>query len=158
MMGRALLILGWLSTLGIGTTAVLGYLLGTAVRSLTIHVLTGLTASLLLLFAHCWVMFYLIGTGSAIKNAVSENGLDGDLAERTKAFKSRSYPWLMLAMGLIIATFVAGGAYTAGVGPSWIHEILFFVTLVSQVYTLVIEGQVLTANERLMAEINEQLA
>ena len=59
---------------------------------------------------------------------------------------------------LIIATFVAGGAYTAGVGPSWIHEVLFYITLASQVYTLVIEGQVLTANERLMTEINEILA
>lgn len=157
-MGRALLILGWLATLGIAATAIIGYLLGSAVRSLTVHVLIGLTASLLLLFAHCWVMFYLIGTGTAIKKAVTENHLDPDLAERTKAFKNRSYPWLMLAMAFIIATFVAGGAYVAGVGPSWIHEVLFFVTIASQVYTLVIEGQVLTANERLMTEINEILA
>ena len=158
MMGRALLILGWLATLGVAGTAIVGYLLGGVVRSLTPHVLTGLTASLLLLFAHCWVMFYLIGTGTAIKNAVTENGLDPALAERTKDFKNRSYPWLMLSMGLIIATFVAGGAYVAGVGPSWIHEVLFFIALMSQVWTLVIEGKVLTANERLMTEINEILA
>ena len=158
MMGRALLILGWLSTLGIAATAIIGYLLGTAVRSLTVHVLIGLIGSLLLLFAHCWVMFYLIGTGTAIKKAVTENQLDADLSERTKAFKSRSYPWLMLAMALIIATFVAGGAYVAGVGPSWIHEVLFYVTIGSQVYTLVMEGQVLRANEHLMTEIDDLLA
>jgi hypothetical protein len=158
MMGRALLILGWLATVGILATAVLGYLLGTSMRAVTPHVLTGLVASLLLLFSHCWVMFYLIGTGTAIKNAVRENSLDEELAERTKGFKSRSYPWLMLAMGLVIATFVAGGAYLAGVGPSWIHEVLFFVTLVVQAWTLVLEGRVLMANERLMDEINRQLA
>lgn len=158
MMGRALLILGWLATMAVIATGVMGYLLGGALTRLTPHVLTGLVASLLLLFAHSWVMFYLIGTGKAIKDAVRENGLDPELAERTKPFKSRSYPWLMIAMGLIIATFVAGGAYVAGAAPSWIHEVLFYVTCVVQVWTLLLEGRVLMANERLMNEINEILA
>ena len=157
-MGRALLIVGWLATIGWVANGVLGYLLGSTVRALTPHLLLGLVASLLLLFSHCWVMFYLIGTGKAIKDAVLEHRLETELAERTKVFKSRTYPWLMLAMGLAIATFVLGGGYLAGAVPSWMHEVLFYATLVVQVWTLMLEGQVLMANERLMAEINERLA
>jgi hypothetical protein len=158
MMGRALLIVGWLATLGIAANGVMGYLIGSGGLPLPPHLLLGLVASLLLLFSHCWVMFYLIGTGKAIKDAVKEHHLETHLVDRTKVFKSRSYPWLMLAMALAIATFVLGGGYVAGALPSWLHEVLFYVTLVVQIRTLVIESQVLLQNERLMHDINERLA
>jgi hypothetical protein len=64
----------------------------------------------------------------------------------------------MGAMGLAIATFVLGGGYVAGAVPSWVHVVLFYATLVVQVWTLVLEGRVLLQNERLMNEINERLA
>jgi hypothetical protein len=38
------------------------------------------------------------------------------------------------------------------------HEVLFYLTLAVQVWTLVLEGQVLLQNERLMHDINERLA
>lgn len=158
MMGRALLIVGWLATVGLVANGVVGYLLGSTVHSLRPHLLLGLVACLLLLFSHSWVMFYLIGTGKAIKDAVNENQLETELSERTKGFKNRTYPWLMAAMGLAIATFVLGGGYVAGAVPSWIHVVLFYATLVVQVWTLVLEGQVLLQNERLMNDINERLA
>ena len=64
----------------------------------------------------------------------------------------------MAAMGLAIATFVLGGGYVAGAVPSWLHVVLFYATLGVQVWTLVLEGQVLLQNERLMNEINQRLA
>ena len=69
-------------------------------------------------------MFYLIGTGKAIKDAVKENHLEAELTERTKVFKNRTYPWLMAAMALAIATFVLGGGYVAGALPNWLHVVL----------------------------------
>jgi 4-hydroxybenzoate polyprenyltransferase len=157
-MGRALLIVGWLATVGLAATGVLGYLYGSTVTTFQPHMLVGLVACLLLLFSHCWVMFYLIGTGKAIRDAVKENHLETELTERTKDFKNRTYPWLMLAMGLAIATFVLGGGYVAGALPSWIHVVLFYATLVVQVWALVLEGQVLLQNDNLMNEINQRLA
>jgi hypothetical protein len=61
-------------------------------------------------------------------------------------------------MGLAIATFVLGGGYVAGAVPSWIHTVLSYATLAVQVWALVLEGQVLLQNERLMNEINQRLA
>lgn len=159
MMGRALLIVGAMATLGFIASAVLGYTLAAPTDTdMPLHVLVGLASCLLLLFSHCWIMFYLIGTGKAIKEAVNENGLEPSLIEDTKRFKNASYPSLMLAMTLAIATFVLGGGVATGAMSSWVHHILFYATVLVQVRALWIENRVLTENERLMADINGRLA
>jgi 4-hydroxybenzoate polyprenyltransferase len=159
MMGRALLVVGWMATAGLVATGVLGYLMKAPTDpGLPRHVLLGLASALLLLFAHCWIMFYLIGTGRAIKDAVREHGLSPDLVEATKSYKNRSYPMLMLALGLAMATFILGGGVATGSVPNWIHHALFYATLLAQARALQLEGQVLVENERLMADVNRRLA
>jgi 4-hydroxybenzoate polyprenyltransferase len=159
MMGRALLVVGWMATAGLVVTGIVGYLLqGPTDAGLPRHVLLGLASALLLLFAHCWIMFYLIGTGRAIKDAVKEHGLDPALVEATKSYKNRSYPMLMLALGLAMATFILGGGVATGTIPNWIHHALFYATLLAQARALQLEGQVLVENERLMSDINRRLA
>ncbi|HYN20850.1 MAG TPA: hypothetical protein VE078_07820 [Thermoanaerobaculia bacterium] len=159
MMGRALLIVGAMATLGLVAAAVLGYrLAGPVGEEMSRHVLVALASSLLLLFSHCWIMFYLIGTGKAIKQAVADHGLEPSLIEETKRFKNESYPSLMLAMGLAMATFILGGGAATGSLPVWVHHALFWAALVVQARTLWIEKRVLEANERLMANIDRRLA
>jgi len=158
MMGRALLIVGWLATAGLVATGVAGLAAGQSSESFSTHVLLALLAALLMLFSHCWIMFYLIGTGKAIKEAVAEHDLDADLIERTKDFKNRSYPSLMLAMGLVMATFICGGIGFLGSLPLWVHQYLLGLpTLGVQIWALVIEGKVLMANDRLMKGISRRL-
>ena len=159
MMGRALLIVGAMATMGFIASAVLGYTLAAPTDAdMPLHVLVGLASCLLLLFSHCWIMFYLIGTGKAIKEAVNEHKLDPDLIEETKRYKNRSYPSLMLAMALAMATFILGGGAATGVLPVWIHHVLFWAALAAQVRTLWIEKGVLDQNEKLMADLDRRLA
>jgi hypothetical protein len=159
MMGRALLIVGAMATLGVIAAAVVGYTLhGATDTNMPLHVLIGLASSLLLLFSHCWIMFYLIGTGKAIKDAVRENALDAAIVEETKRFKNASYPWLMLAMALVMATFILGGGVATGSVPTWVHHVLFYLAVASQAYALRIEWRVLTENERLMGDVDRRLA
>ena len=157
MMGRALLVVGWVATIGLVLTGALGYLVSEEERNIGPHLTFGLASSLLLLFSHCWIMFYLIGTGKAIKEAVAEYGLDQELIEKTKEFKNRSYPMLMLAMGLVMAVFILGGGVYTGFIPSWVHHVLFFLALLAQVRTLQIEHRVLVENDALMASIDRQI-
>lgn len=135
-------------------TAVMGYRIG-AGGTFGAHLLMALLASLLLLFSHCWIMFYLIGTGKAIKVAVGEHKLDRAVVEETKELKNRSYPSLMLAMALVMVTFIIGGGVATRVIPSWVHAGLFFVTTVVQVRVLLLEQRVLLDNERLMLRVGE---
>ena len=163
MMGRALLIVGAMATLGLLATAVLGYgLEGPTGRQvgpeMSRHVLVALASSLLLLFSHCWIMFYLIGTGKAIKEAVAEHSLEPALIEETKRFKNRSYPSLMLAMALAMATFILGGGAATNSLPAWIHHGLFWATLLVQGRALLIEKEVLEQNEKLMADIDRRVS
>lgn len=157
MMGRSLLIVGWLATIGFVGTGIFGYWAAGSRELMGIHLIVGTVSIVLLLFSHCWIMFYLIGTGKAIKTTVQEFGLTADHIERTKDFKNRSYPWLMLAMGLAMATFILGGGVATGALPRWVHHGLFYATAAAQVWTLLLEGSVLVANDRLMADINGQV-
>ncbi len=157
MMGRALLTVGWVATVGFLASGVQGYLIEPR-EALGLHLLLGLTSTFLLLFSHSWIMFYLIGTGKALKQAVAEHGLPEEIVEETKRFKNDSYPWLMLAMGLAMATFILAGGVATRVLPVWSHNILFFVTLAVQLKTLVLEHRVLEANRRLMAGVSHDIA
>lgn len=156
MMGRALLMVGWVSTGGLVLTGVLGYRIGVQ-GSLGWHLLAALFSTLLLLFSHSWILFYLIGTGKAIKTAAQEHDLGGNLAEKTRGFKNRSNSWLMLAMMAVMATFIVGGGVATSVLPVWVHSSLFLVTLAIQVWALVVEGRVLRDNERLMRQVDLQV-
>lgn len=157
MMGRALLVVGWMATAGLLMTGVAGYLFSFEEGNIGPHLTFGLASSLLLLFSHCWIMFYLIGTGKAIKEAVAEHGLEQDLVEKTKEFKNRSYPILMLAMGLVMAVFILGGGVYTRFVPAWVHHGLFYLALLVQVRTLLIERQVLVENDLLMTSIDRRI-
>ena len=152
MMGRALLTVGAMATLGLIATGILGYLVAD-VGSAGLHVLIALATCLLLLFSHCWIMFYLIGTGKAIKQAVADEKLSPDLVEETKELKNRSYPSLMLAMVLAMATFILGGGVDTGTIPAWFHQAMFLITLFVQLRTLWIEHLVLLDNRALMGRV-----
>ena len=155
-MGRALLILGWIATAGLVLTGLLGFQVSPETGVGT-HLLVALLTTLLILFSHSWIMFYLIGTGKAIKTAVAEHGLEDELVQRTVDFKNRSYPWLMVAIGLVMGTFILGGGVATRVVSVWIHLALFGLTLAAQLRALLLEGQVILANDRLMQEIDSRV-
>lgn len=156
-MGRALIILGWISTIGFLSTGVIGWL-APGYTSIGLHILAALLTSLLLLFSHCWIMFYLIGTGKALRLAVEEHQLDQSIVEETKRFKNESYPWLMAAMGLAMATFILGGGVPTGAIPKWVHQGLFLATLTVQIKAVVVEQLVLTQNRRLIRQTENKIS
>ena len=155
-MDRALLTVGWLATLTYLSTGAVGYLYGGRAGG-DLHVLLALVASVLLLFSHSWIMFYLIGTGKAIKEAVAEHDLPEEWIELTKKFKNDCYPSMMLAMGLVMATFILGGGVERRVLPGWVHHVLVYLALLAQFYSLRREHQALGENRRLMDEANRRL-
>ncbi len=156
-MGRALLIIGWMSTAGFVANGIVGLRL-LPDESLSFHILFGVASALLLLFSHCWIMFYLIGTGKAIKVAVAEHDLDPHFVQLTKDFKNESYPWMMLAMGLAMAAFIVGAGVHTRVIPAFVHLSLYILTILAQIRTLWIEQRVLGRNSDLMAQISGLIA
>ena len=160
MMGRALLIVGpwprsaFIASGGAGLRACSS----PADAGMPRHVLVALASSLLLLFSHCWIMFYLIGTGRAIREAVRENGLEAPADRGDRAVQGRLLPLAAAGHGAGHGHLRprrrrghrrdAPGSTTSCSTPRWS----------SRRYALWIERRVLAANERLMVDVDGRLS
>jgi hypothetical protein len=151
MMGRALLIIGALATLGLIASGALGYLVrGSGEAGLMRHVVVSLAACLAQLFAHSWILVYLWMTGRALRQTVAEQGLEASLLEPLRQMRAFTQPWILLALVLGLGSFVLGGAVASGAAKAWMHHVLAGVALVTQVWALWQESRVLRANQALI--------
>jgi hypothetical protein len=157
-MGRALLVLGLLGTAGLLATAALGYgLSGIADVEVRRHVLLGLAAALVLVFSHTWIVLYMLATGKVISRVVRERGYPEELLESARRLRLRVIPWLLAALGAVLATFLTGGAVLAGAAPAIVHQLLFYLALVLQGAVMLAERRVLGQHERLAADLGRRM-
>ena len=158
MMGRSLLVVGALGTIGVAVAGGLGYGLSSpADAGMPTHIVAALVAILLVMFAHTWLLLYLLGTGRMIRDAVREGGLDAALLAESRRLRRVCYACLVAAAALVMATFLVGGA-VAGKGMTpWVHHLLAWVAIAVQGFALWIEWRTLAANERLMGNVDQGL-
>jgi hypothetical protein len=158
MMGRSLWILGVLATAGVAVTAAFGYgLHSPADPGMRLHVTVALASSLLLLLSQCWILLYLLGTGKVIRDAVREGGLDPAPLARSRRLRRICYPAILLAMALVLSTFLVGGEVAAKGAPPWVHHALFWAAIAVQAGALGIEWWGLAGNESLLVEVDRRL-
>jgi hypothetical protein len=148
-MAAALLTLTSLSILGIGASFVLAF-----ERGATSHVGVAVFATMLNLLAHSFMMFYLIGKGKAVREAVTEAGLEGDYYRRVARLRAPVFSRATLAMALLMAAAIIGASVDVRVLPSWPHALLAAAALAAQVYTLITEIAALTGTARVVDEVN----
>ncbi|MBS09995.1 MAG: hypothetical protein CME19_00135 [Gemmatimonadetes bacterium] len=127
------------------------------------HVKMGLVTTILTMLTHTTTMFYFMGTGSAIKEEVREEGLDLDYLRRARAFKGLFFYALFFGMLLIMAAaMLGGGAHSDLLRPvqeagqsflSRIHELLALLSLVINLYALVITPVYISRNNILLDEV-----
>ena len=107
-MSRILLTLIVFDAAALAYTLALGLGLDDAV-SIRDHLLAGMLASFLIIFTHVLVIFYLIGTGMDIREAVEE---DEELSKKfiplTRRLKKQVFPWACFSILLIIVASLLG--------------------------------------------------
>lgn len=130
---------------GLGLAIILGYLVGWQVE-ITSHVLTGIIAALGGILVFSLDMFYLIATGSHVKNAAIRKLVPAEDYYRTRRFKGVLFPLFLLLMTLLIVTPVFGAAYDAGKMVLLYHVIGAWVTLALYLFILIKTGKVLKEN------------
>jgi hypothetical protein len=158
MMGRSLLFVGALGTVGVMVAAGLGYGLSSpADARMPTHIIAALVAILLAMFSHTWLLLYLLGTGRMIRDAVREGGLDGALLAESRRLRRVCYSCLIAAAALVMATFLIGGAVASKGVPPWVHHLLAWVAVAAQGLALWIEWRTLAANERLLGNVDQGL-
>ena len=152
-MAQALLTAVALGTLGLGAAAVFG-LLGT---DLSRHITVGIFSTMITLLAHSMMMFYLIGKGKAVKDAMAEGGLTGDYFRRIANARKPVFSIGTLAMAVTMATAILGASVDTGVLPPIVHGMIAYAAIIANLAAAKIEIDALGESSRVVGEVNRLL-
>ena len=105
------------------------------------------------------IMFYFIGSGTAIKKAIQIVGKNTNLYENVKKTKMKLFPHLTFNIVFIGTVFIMGGAVQTGRLPGWIHGILFDLAFIHFIYTAFLQHRGFKDNVEIIEKLsNDQTA
>jgi len=152
-MAQALLSAVCIGLVGLVATAIFG-LLGTNVSR---HISFGIFSTLVILLAHSMMMFYLIGKGKAVKDAMAEHGVTGDYYRRIAAVRKPVFSVGTFAMAATMIAAILGASVDTGKLPPIVHAMLAYGAIACNLAALKIEIDALSASARVVDEVNRQL-
>ena len=121
------------------------------------HISFGIFSTLITLLAHSMMMFYLIGKGKAVKDAVAEHSLGGDYYRRIAIARKPVFSIGTFAMAATMVTAILGASVDTGVLPPMVHGTIAYGAVVCNLAALKIEIDALTASSRIVDEVNRQI-
>src|SRR5215467_1898595 len=152
-MAQALLSAVGIGLVGLVATAVFG-LWGLDVSR---HISFGIFSTLVILLAHSMMMFYLIGKGKAVKDAMAEHGVTGDYYRRIAAARKPVFSVGTFAMAATMVAAILGASVDTGKLPPIVHAMLAYGAIACNLAALKIEIDALSASARVVDEVNRQL-
>ena len=142
-----------LGLIGLVTTAVFG-LRGTDISR---HISYGIFSTLITLFAHSMMMFYLIGKGKSVKDAMAEHSVTGDYYRRIVAARKPVFSIGTVAMTVTMVTAIIGASVDTGVLPPMVHAMMAYGAIVCNLTAAKIEISALSESKRIVDEVNRQI-
>ena len=118
------------------------------------HISFGFFSTMVLLLAHSMMMFYLIGKGKAVKDAMAENSLTGDYYRRLAAAAKPVFSIGTLAMAVTMTAAIIGASVDTGVMPPIVHAMIAYAAIASNVAAVKIEVDALTMSAGVVDEVN----
>jgi hypothetical protein len=152
-LAQALLTSVFLGIAGIVTTAVFG-LMGTDIPR---HILFGLFSTLITLLAHSMMMFYLIGKGKAVKDAMAEHHVTGDYYRRIALARKPVFSIGMWAMAVTMIAAIMGASVDTHVLPPIVHAMIAYGAIFCNLAAAKIEIAALTESSRIVDEVNQHI-
>lgn len=152
-MAQALLTAVGLGFLGLVGAAALGLWTTDIAR----HVSIGIFATMVTLLGHCMMMFYLIGKGKAVKDAMIEGGLTSDHYRRIAAARKPVFSIGTWAMVATMITAILGASVDTHVLPPIVHGMMAYGAIACNVAAIRIELAALTESSRIVDEVNHLL-
>src|SRR5436305_1168093 len=149
-MAQALLSAVGIGLLGMAAAIVLG-LRGSDISR---HISFGIFSTLIILLAHSMMMFYLIGKGKAVKDAMVEHNVVGDYYRRIAAARKPVFSIGTFAMAATMVTAILGASVDTGVLPPIVHGMLAYGAIACNVAAVKIEIDALAASARVVDEVN----
>jgi len=152
-LAQALLTAVFLGLTGLVAAAVLG-LRGTDVSR---HILFGMFSTLVILLAHSMMMFYLIGKGKAVKDAMAEHHVAGDFYRRIAAARKPVFSIGTFAMAVTMIAAIMGAGVDTGTLPPILHAMIAYGAIACNLAAVKIEIAALTESSRIVEEVNRRI-
>ena len=136
--------------MGLVTAAVLGLRGGEVSR----HISFGFFSTMVTMLAHSMMMFYLIGKGKAVKDAMAEHHLTGDFIRRIAVARQPVFSLATLAMAVTMVAAILGASVDTGVLPPIVHAMIAYGAIASNLAAIKIEIAALSESSRVVDEVN----
>lgn len=152
-MAQALLSAVGIGLVGLAATTFLG-LRGAEIAR---HISFGIFSTMVLLLAHSMMMFYLIGKGKAVKDAMAENHVEGDYYRRIAVVRKPVFSMGTFAMVAIMIAALLGASVDTGVMPPIVHGMIAYGAIACNLAAAKIEIDALAASSRIVDEVNDAI-
>ena len=117
------------------------------------HPAFALITAIFYMFTETLVMFYFIGSGTAIKKSIKLGGGEPSLYEKVKKTKMILFPHLTMNMLFVGTVFIIGGAVQTGSIPGWMHGLLFDLAFIHFLYVTILQHRGFKENVEIIGEI-----
>ena len=152
-MAQALLTAVFVGLAGLVATTVLG-LRGADIAR---HISFGIFSTLVTLLSHSMMMFYLIGKGKAVKDAMAEHGIAGDYYRRIASARKPVFSIGTLAMVVTMVAAILGASVDTGVLPPMVHAMIAYGAIACNLAAAKVEAAALIESRRIVDEVNQQI-
>jgi len=156
-MAQALLTAVGLALLGLGATIFFGLSAGGAADAISRHITFGIFSTMITLLAHSMMMFYLIGKGKAVKDAMQEGNVTGNYYQRIAAIRKPVFSIGTIAMGVTMLTAILGASVDTGVLPPIVHAFVAYGAVACNLMAIKIEVEAIAESSRVVDEVNRVL-
>ena len=152
-MAQALLTGVGVGLIGLCATAFFG-LQGTDVYR---HISYGIFSTMITLLAHSMLMFYLIGKGKAVKDAMKEHNVAGDYYRRIAVARKPVFSIATIAMVATMITAILGASVDTKVLSPIVHGMIAYGAIACNLAAIRTELGALTESSRIVDEVNRVL-
>lgn len=147
-----------LSAVGIGLVGMAAAVfLGLRGTDISRHISFGIFSTMVILLAHSMMMFYLIGKGKAVKDAMAEHNVVGDYYRQIAVARKPVFSIGTLAMVVTMVSAILGASVDTGVLPPIVHGMIAYGAIACNLAAVKIEVDALTASARIVDEVNSKI-
>jgi hypothetical protein len=121
------------------------------------HISFGFFSTMVLLLSHSMMMFYLIGKGKAVKDAMAEHQVIGDYYKRIAVARKPVFSIGPLAMVVTMIAAILGASVDTGVLPPIVHAMIAYGAIACNLAAVKTEIDALSESARIVDEVNHRI-
>jgi len=130
---------------------------GLQVTDVARHISVGIFSTMITMLAHSMMMFYLIGKGKAVKDAMAEHQVAGDYYRRIASARKPVFSIATLAMAATMVAAILGASVDTRVLPPIVHAMTAYGAIACNVAALKTELSALSVSSGVVDEVNRQI-